>query len=253
MELLVVFVIIGVLAALSVPALTRSRDRARETVCLNNFRQIGIGLKLYQGDNQNRYPLGGTLTPNPGTLDPRYTRLDQVWDFTRAIGGKDVKDPLPTVPPAVVRPLNRYVNEPRSFRCPSDGGIDFRANDGPHWKTLWETFGCSYQYNAPWWVVDNSAPRSWLSGRDDSSVSQASRFIVLYEPPARRQSWRTQGFYVYWHRSHPAKTINGSRNRVEDGRLISPLLFADGHASIADFTDEAGYGTNSDRWIWSQD
>jgi prepilin-type N-terminal cleavage/methylation domain-containing protein len=54
-ELLVVLVVIGILAALLVPVLGKVRDRAKETICLNHFRQIGVGLKLYQGDNQGRY------------------------------------------------------------------------------------------------------------------------------------------------------------------------------------------------------
>jgi len=46
-ELLVVIVIIGVLASLLLPALSRAKASARFAACKNNFRQIGIGLSLY--------------------------------------------------------------------------------------------------------------------------------------------------------------------------------------------------------------
>lgn len=136
-----------------------------------------------------------------------------------AIGGKDGIEPLPMLRPAEIRPLNRYVNEPKTFRCPADGGIDYRANDGPYWKSLWDSFGCSYQYNAPG-TAGEPLFRTRLSGKEDSWVSQASQFIVLFEPPAQRQSWRTQGFYVYWHRSHPPKTINAPRNLAVKTMLL---------------------------------
>ena len=119
-------------------------------------------------------------------------------------------------------------------------------------KSLWETFGCSYQYNAPTSIGDSLVNRTRIGGKDESWVSQASRFIVVYEPPAQRQSWKSQGFYVYWHRAHPPKTINNARNPVADGRLISPILFADGHAEIMDFTEEGASGMNSDRRLWYQ-
>jgi prepilin-type N-terminal cleavage/methylation domain-containing protein/prepilin-type processing-associated H-X9-DG protein len=56
-ELLVVIGIIGVLAGLLLPALSRARERGRLTQCLNNEKEMGIAAALYVDDN-DAYPPG---------------------------------------------------------------------------------------------------------------------------------------------------------------------------------------------------
>lgn len=58
-ELLVVITIIAILAAMLLPALTRAKYIARTTVCLNNLKEVGIGLSAYTGDYDRYYPTVG--------------------------------------------------------------------------------------------------------------------------------------------------------------------------------------------------
>ena len=55
-ELLVVIAIIAILAAMLLPALTRSKQKAAGIVCINNQRQLYVGWKLYVEDNRDRLP-----------------------------------------------------------------------------------------------------------------------------------------------------------------------------------------------------
>ena len=55
-ELLVVVAIIGMLAALLLPALRAARERGRQTACTNHLRQLAISLLMYREDHEGQNP-----------------------------------------------------------------------------------------------------------------------------------------------------------------------------------------------------
>jgi prepilin-type N-terminal cleavage/methylation domain-containing protein/prepilin-type processing-associated H-X9-DG protein len=69
-ELLVVIAIIGILTALLMPAVQAARASARRAQCLNNIRQIGLGLLNYEQANK-KFPAGNEIDkaalPHNGT------------------------------------------------------------------------------------------------------------------------------------------------------------------------------------------
>ncbi|EEF58314.1 type II secretion system protein [Pedosphaera parvula] len=63
-ELLVVVAIIVILVGLLFPVLSGAKGRARRTTCLNNLKQINVGVHLYAEDHNNTLPVGRSSAPN---------------------------------------------------------------------------------------------------------------------------------------------------------------------------------------------
>jgi prepilin-type N-terminal cleavage/methylation domain-containing protein/prepilin-type processing-associated H-X9-DG protein len=99
-ELLVVIALITILAGILFPVFAQVRDRARQTTCLSNLRQISLGMNLYEQDYEDRLP--PVVSYGPGVR--QYFALS--W----------------------MRLLEPYVKEERVFLCPATG------NANPDWR-----------------------------------------------------------------------------------------------------------------------
>jgi len=66
-ELLVVIAIIAILAAILFPVFAKVREKARQTSCASNLKQLGLGLMQYIQDNDELIP-HGNLQPGRGWM-----------------------------------------------------------------------------------------------------------------------------------------------------------------------------------------
>jgi len=55
-ELLVVIAIIAILAAILFPVFAKAREKARQTACLNNQRQLAVALAMFAQDHKEKFP-----------------------------------------------------------------------------------------------------------------------------------------------------------------------------------------------------
>jgi prepilin-type N-terminal cleavage/methylation domain-containing protein len=115
-ELLVVLAIIAILASLLLPALSRAKGKAWNTVCVNQLRQLGAATRMYAEENENRLPRAELLPSMP----------------------IDISQPLPRICDVLTPYLGRAAgtNAQTIFKCPSDKlGLFAREGSSYEWNT----------------------------------------------------------------------------------------------------------------------
>lgn len=147
-ELMVTIAIIALLAALLLPAISRSKQKARTIACVGNLRQLGLGLQSFVADNHG-YPtlFGGTNTDQ-----------SHGWMYQLEHGGFDVS-----------KPKKGYWTE-GVWRCPS-----------ARWSTAdppMEPAFC-YSYNAC--GVSGLNPRNQYLGLSGQPISRAEGCVPIKE------------------------------------------------------------------------
>ncbi len=74
-ELLVVIAIIAILAAILFPVFAKAREKARQTTCQSNLKQIGTAFAMYLQDYDGQYPVGEYADSNGRVLGGPYVQL----------------------------------------------------------------------------------------------------------------------------------------------------------------------------------
>ena len=118
-ELLVVIAIIAILAAILFPVFARAREKARQSSCLSNEKQMALGILMYAQDYDEMFPLARRW--NTVYEEPVVTPANLVWF-------------------QAIRP---YVKNEQIFLCPS------RTGNNNH--------GAPLHYGMPEWYLGGNA------------------------------------------------------------------------------------------------
>lgn len=219
-ELLVVIAIIAILASMLLPALNKARDKAKDSGCRNNLKQIALAWQMFCSDNNGQLPDSG-----------------QYWEvYYGALLGTYCGIPGPS--DQVITDANRDDNYAqhaaftKKIHCP-----------------MIKTMGAN---NLKQYPVNSGIIKvySWAYVINKAHISKLKSHHVLQSDGLDWPSWDFRNVDAIW---KGGVTYNGILYTAKDDRVFRHNqglnnIYADGHVA-----QTKGYGTNpNDEW-WAVD
>jgi prepilin-type N-terminal cleavage/methylation domain-containing protein/prepilin-type processing-associated H-X9-DG protein len=215
-ELLTVISVIGILAALLLPALSSAREKGRQVACSANLHQIGIALFAYSSDYHNHTPIPQYTLQNGATLT-WYTAL-----------------------------TNGSYATPKIFQCPDDRRI---ASPGNTPRSYAMVVGYENGQNASqpatqqnFWIAGSRLTCPWLT---NSSVAVVAEYYSDSILPTLEDNGTISPFvtssYESWNGT--SQVPPWSKHVNDTTHLKGNYLFLDGHVEFVNQLIGSGAGS----------
>ena len=196
-ELLVVIAIIAILAAILFPVFAQAREKARQSSCQSNLKQIGLAFKMYVQDYDEKWPSNQTSSgaaPVPCCSNGRLGSTGKDFSYNGWISNA----------------LMPYTKNQQIYICPSlnaNGFNDPYSNGGTDTANGTEAFSYAFNYATDY---SNTGVKEAAFTSVSSAIIMADSTTAWWDCPylntgcgwvSRDWAWHTQKNYklTEWH------------------------------------------------------
>jgi len=202
----VVIAIIAILAAMLLPALSQAREKARQSVCMNNLKQIGLALNMYINDYNEWVPPGRDSYATTSGGDPGHCPKGTPTGIGILVN--------------YIKPGATWAKAQKSFTCPS-----VKITSTSSW------FAYGYRALPPFLYSPTTpyASNSWyryvkLSKVGISYGETPSTFWIILDTVWQRTGYPPQQYYLFPYYDTSAYSYAALRHTGSCN-----VLFLDGH------------------------
>ncbi|MBV9851727.1 MAG: DUF1559 domain-containing protein [Armatimonadetes bacterium] len=237
-ELLVVIAIIAILAAILFPVFAQAREKARQISCLNNLKQLGLGVTQYVQDNDELFPPGNNWCNYFLDKDNPQTNYYTGWKYE----------------------IWPYVKAEQVFHCPDDADWGAIQNNGgfggQSYGSMFDSWYDKYYFDPTYKVCAdqaggvngvhiglskpvNGTSEGVANNAGDTTLGGAT--LRTGVPLGAVNSPATKGMIFdekLWHLTD--SNLCSAVNQGKDGKRM--MVFVDGHAKFVPLNNGGGGG-----------